>query len=325
MEIDKKKVRSSAFLLLLLILLFFFSFFRNKDIHSERIQSVLLNSKYVDDLSVIQIDDPAGESISLKKENGIWFGISQKKSDGDSVFRFPAEQQFVSNFIKQFSNIQNMYKISDSQTSWHSLGLTNAQAFSVTMLGTHGNMYTKLYFGRRNFDDSMIYVRNNRNLKSYQLDAAVSSYLSTRPETWCDPLLIPQVITGHLEQSAVQKISFNDTITKTYSVYYPSDGEFLSVVKKLRELRHGTIQKKLDTTDYNSSLRIELGSGTVLDLRFKKLSAEKKPDWSVCYTYTFGPAENWKQHLVSVFNYTVLVSNWTYTTITELFEKKETD
>jgi len=262
------------------------------------ILSALMNKKYEDSVQEIQITQ-GKNTVRLYKLNdsSVWKG-----SVRESIF--PVDNSVVDRFIQHLANTRNMYKISDSQAKWTLLGVDSDAATSV-LYKNDVNMSTKLYFGRQNFLQTRRYMRTDNSISTYEIDSDIDTYLTPAPSVWMDPYVIPQNAGGKITRSDIQRI-------KTDRAYYGSkDKNFEKNCASLLELRHGDLAENPGDNTLVYSLTIENGDGFTATIH-----AYGNGDEGKILSYSFSNAITGR---IYDYKYSVLVSNWTFKKMTELF------
>jgi hypothetical protein len=259
--------------------------------------SALMNKKYEGSVHEIQIAE--GEnSIRLYNQNNsaIWEG-----SIRESIF--PVDNSVISRFIQHLTNTRNLYKISDRQTEWPLLGVDKDNATTI-LYKNDMNVSTKLYFGGQNFLKTRRYLRIDNKLSIYEIDSDIDAYLTPTSSVWMDPYIVPQNVNGKITQSDIQRIKAG---SKYFSSKYTDFGKKCA---DLLELRHGDLYEGVqDIPVY--SIAIEDGDGFTTTIHAYGNGDEGKIlSYSFSNTITGHPYD---------YKYSVLVSNWTFNKMTELF------
>ena len=153
----------------------------------------------------------------------------------------------------------------------------------------------------KEFNDSQL---NNKILKT---DFNIDELFHTETRFWIDPYLIPKSFTLSPFEIARIEVSCN---SKTYNIFPGDkknlDGTETEIISKLLDLRHGQVLNAKNKNESVISLKVELSGGDVFSVLIKPYS---KTDYSVEY---ITDSKNDK------YNYSVLISNWTFKTVWSL-------
>lgn len=291
----------TAFLLCTFI---FSSISKNKTDKRKKISTALLNPKYVNELTKIELKGNEGE-IYLQKKDNIW---TVKTSEND--FAILANTKIVSDFIDTLSKIINVYKITDLSTSNHRILFPDNASFSVKYF-LNDNNNTTLYFGKYDFSQNFRYLMTDKNTSIYEVNPKLDRFLNTSLQIWSEPNLISQNILGKISSSDIQRIVFTEPetlITRTLFSSTENKNSFDEIKQQLLDLRHGgKLSKNVEISlNAESLLKIELGNKKDIILEFYPIINTKEYAYLVKIFYDEYTLYNYK------------ISQWTYNKIKEM-------
>lgn len=295
------KIKNSQLIIaiLFLFILYLLSFLPKNGV-KKIIKTALLNPKYKEELSEIQIEN-ANASVLLKKINGFWF-VSLGEDD-----LVPCEVNTVENFINELVKVRKLYKISDKNSGESSVFFENSSTFNVRFLcnGT----YFDFYFGSYDFSKTLRYFMSGKNTTLYQLDLSLDAFLSSNEGFWCCKTVISKDLAKIKTNADVQSVTVDN---KRLTV---KDSVFLPFVNALLDLRHGGAvllsaaeKERLFACLPASQIFMELGNKTCIFLTFYKM--EKADGYAVFVNYDGAEADG----MIPAFK----ISDWT---LSELFGK----
>ncbi|MDD5790063.1 MAG: hypothetical protein PUE30_06035 [Spirochaetia bacterium] len=160
-------------------ILFLFSFFSEDGNSVKAVKSALVNPADGENIHKIIISSPS-EVLTLQKEKKFW------TCERGEACAF-ADEKNVLNLIKNLVKLRNMYKISDSIDGRSELGLVEGSAQIITVAGSDGHVFSKLYFGSSDALTSRITVASERGKACYETEDDFSVFLKTDLNFWSVP------------------------------------------------------------------------------------------------------------------------------------------
>jgi hypothetical protein len=295
----KKNSKILKYAAILLITLYAVSFLPGvrRDNSEKYIQSSLMNKKYENMLLEITISEK-NNSVRLYRRNtaDVWEGECNRTV-------FPVDNKQIQTFITRLTKIRNMYKISDNKKRWSYFFLVDQSAVTV-VYKINENMSTKLYFGGQNFTKTRRYIRSGNNVSSYEIDSDLDFFLTTKTSFWYDPYIIPQNVTASLSEYNIQSVRANGILYTQKSI------DFKEKSRRLSELRHGEITTVPQNEKSVYTFEIESGDGINISIQTYEADEGK------ILAYTFTNTLDGRKY---DYTYAVMVSNWTFCRIEELF------
>ena len=238
--------------------------FDSKGKNIKTMESALLNPKYISEVNSIYIGDTVDSLHFIKTSKDNWLCTY-----GDLTFY--AENKIINQLIEKFSKTITLISISDSIEDYQNYGLTTENAFNISFYSedSAGNKkeLTSIYFGNENSDNTMIYLRSNKNPKVYSMENNIYSYFSTNLQNYGILEIFP--IKDNSTEKNIDKVEIidyyqNKTETKIKKI---GDESFKDYVHTLFSLRGATFysedilqnsqMKKIKTikaTDYKNNL-----------------------------------------------------------------------
>ena len=245
-------------------------------------------------------------SLTIFNSSGVFKGVS------DYII-FPVETNIIEKVLEKLSQKRTATEIYDSEKKEKSVfGIDENLSYCVKILNSDGSK-NEFLFGNsdfsglnrfvffKEFNDSQL---NNKILKT---DFNIDELFHTETRFWIDPYLIPKSFTQSPFEIARIEVSCN---SKTYNIFPGDkknlDGTETEIISKLLDLRHGQVLNAKNKNESVISLKVELSGGDVFSVLIKPYS---KTDYSVEY---ITDSKNDK------YNYSVLISNWTFKTVWSL-------
>ena len=270
----------------------------------EVIKSALVNPKNGDLITGFELTS-AGEKLSLtktrNKDNDYWV---LSVNDGEKTL--PADSKRVTNFIKELTNIRNMYKLSDKNTIDAAFGLTDSSAFYVKYY--YGDTFHTLTFGNQDFSLTGRYLMTDAKATVYEIDSSLDSYITLSVQNWSEALLISQEVLGAVKTADVQSIK----------VYSEEKSGRIEDVEKLLDLRHGGLPEVATAAVPEAlvghaamEIILELGNRSSITLEIYPASSEG--EYHVKAMYKNDDKENRPP-----LTYYSKISQWTYSKIKEI-------
>ncbi len=313
-----KKNSKYLFIIISISFIFFFvlfvvSFFKDTTKSLPVTSSAILNKKYRNTVSNIEIFDYTKQNnIVLKKRNNFWSGE-------ENTITFPVDQKVPKNCLDKLTSIINMYKISDSKKYWKDFNLDNPLG-SIKISGDDGTIFTEIYFGKLNFDSTSVYIRAGSNIQVYKVPKDLTDYISTSIRFWSDPYIIPKSLLN-ISESDIDRISFT-TANSVYKIAH-TDTNFEYIVHKVAELRHGEIEK-LNSISLNKTgkLIIQTKDASFIHVLFYKNPQDT--DFVLHYEYVLNKNDKSKfNSRISLLKYQTKISQWTFTSLVNFFKKTQ--
>lgn len=277
-----------------------------------RIESSVLNRKYENEISRIEIQK-SGEAAVLTKRGEFWL-LSDKFSEPDGRdpgiekihFSTCADVKRVNSFICELLKITTMYEVSDRIDKDIFFRFFGESPFVVEFYGKDINMYTKIYIRDTGF--SSLYVHGAASASIYEIDDAVSPYITTDLSAWADGAVFPEL------ENAVQATFFYDGRD------YVSD----SIGADLLLLRHGAVSvQKESGSDPFAVLSVYDGTGRISVLRFFDMSGSGASSSDSCvYSKHVIPSDIDTEQNRAAFqaeSCSYEISRWTFDRIVRLF------
>lgn len=220
-------------------------------------KSILLNTKYRDNINYLEFRNPQNmNSLIIRELNNIWYGESELLGEGDKLV-FPIDDKLITQFIENVSTLRDLYKVSESFSSYESFGLSEESAFNIKIghdsIEDSMNIYSDLYFGINDFTQNNIFLRtNNKNV--YKTKDNLSSYFSIDPEYWVDHELFCDYL--QINKDEIQKISvqYKDRTI----ILNPKDEQFNNMLTRYLGFRGTSINNKHVIQDYELFCKIAI-------------------------------------------------------------------
>lgn len=260
------------------------------------IQSALLNKKYENTLTEIQISQKGSRIRLFRRSDDVWEG-------GREETVFPVDNEQIGKLIDKLIKVRNMYKISDSREKWPNFSLTEQSAV-VFEYKNSDNMSTKLYFGGQNFDKTRRYLRTENRITSYEIDSDMDAFLTAKESFWYDPYIIPRNAASASSSESIQGVRINGIS------YTKKDEGFEENCRKLTELRHGELSAVPKGGKPLYAIEVECGDGLYVHMQVYEADEGK------ILAYSFTDTLTGKKY---DYDYSVMVSGWTFGRIEELF------
>lgn len=305
-----KNSRVIYILTVVLFLLYIFSFTNTVNRREVKTKSSLIGKNA--DVEKIKFSYK-DESLSIEKCDKFW--LCQLSSLGE-IYSFPCNNEIINAFLEQSRNIQNMYKISNNNKKWGSLGLEENDAFKIEYFEKDNNRLTTLFFGNIPLSKSEIIFRNNKTLSSYKIDSRIIRFLNLDINFWADTNLIPVSVAGTLNSKNIQRIECGEYNKK--EVLATGTQNFNLIADKLPSFRHGNvILSKNVNSDKNVLLSIFLedGSSNSYNLSFTKEDTESENYIVMNKIILSAQATEKAKNAVSSFNTSSVISAWTFNQI----------
>ena len=266
----------------------------------EKIKSALVNQKYVNDISNLELSDASG-SITITKENESFWTVSSSESPEISL---PASPERINNLIKNLTTVRNLYKISDKITQNSTFGLTTGTEFHLRY-STKDSSH-ELIFGNQDFSLSSRYMMTEKSTQVYEIDSSLDNFLTTSIQSWAEPFIISQTVFGKITTQDIQRA----TIVNQNHLSSISDSQ------KLLDLRHGGIPSQEEVLaiiqnnqDPERTITLELANKNEIELKI--YPAKNENDFILITEYKIEKGRN------PLFTSSSKISSWTYNKIKE--------
>lgn len=201
------------------------------------VQSAILNQKYKNEVSEIEIAKNGGQGsdkITLKKMGDFWLLTAQDKTNGRE-FCTIAEVKIVTSFLKNCAKLRSMYTISDRISEYNLFSVDENNGTIVSFLLGDGIMCTKVYFGAVNPLKNRIYLRSESISTVWECENDFQQFLTTDSNYWLAGELLPEITNP-------VSLIFTEN-GKTLSLDEKSDG-FSAKARTLLSLRHGAVRSE---------------------------------------------------------------------------------
>ena len=266
----------------------------------EKIKSALVNQKYVNDISNLELSDASG-SITITKENESFWTVSSSESPEISL---PASTKRITNLLNNLTTIRNLYKISDKITQNSTFGLTSGTEFHLRY--STKESFHELIFGNQDFSLSSRYMMTEKSTQVYEIDSSLDNFLTTSIQSWAEPFIISQTVFGKITTQDIQRA----TIVNQNHLSSISDSQ------KLLDLRHGGIPSQEEVLAIiqnnqtpESAITLELGNKKEIELKI--YPAKNENDFILITEYKPEKGKN------PLFTSSSKISSWTYNKIKE--------
>lgn len=289
-NLKNKKLYILPTLTLILAVIFFFSFIPKQN--EKSMQTAILNPKYVEKIDSIILSKNDKE-LELFKQNNLWKGKSKE-------IIFPVEQKQIENFIKKLKKIRKVYKISDNITNFQTFSLDENSAFILSYSGKDVPK-TTLLIGSQDFSKTMIHIRSKDSPSILKTEDDFSVYLHNETRFWLDPYIIPKNLNSSTNLD-IQKVSL--ILNGKRKTLIPNTEKSQINIEKFLELRHGSLLNEIQQKNLLCTVEIEETSLGLFSIDFYEYNSQ---DVALVYRLDLS------------WNYQVLISNWTYSKILELF------
>ena len=298
---DKKKIPLNAYLTVICILLaalYSFSFFVKPTVDKRKsVKTALLNPKYKNEISQIQIHDSSSQ-LFLQKNKDVWEIV-----DFENPFvKLPADSKRINKMIDDFSQVIGAVQVSVKVDKSDSLTAQNFgfddRAVEIDFFAG-GESAGEIVFGKNDFTQTKRYIKTHSSNFAYEIEDFASIYLTTSIQSWSESGLISQQVLGNIKADDIQRIIADG---RTFT---NSDSLYKEYVSKLLELRHGGINlnEQFNTENSVYKIKLELGNKNNIDIFVYRTSREG--NYLVQLNYL-----NFKTNELSV--YYESISEWTF-------------
>ena len=298
---DKKKIPLNAYLTVICILLaalYSFSFFFKPTVDKRKsVKTALLNPKYKNEISQIQIHDSSNQ-LFLQKNKDVWEIVDFK----NPFVKLPADSKRINKMIDDFSQVIGAVQVSVKVDKSDSLTAQNFgfddRAVEIDFFAG-GESAGEIVFGKNDFTQTKLYIKPHSSNLAYEIEDFASIYLTTSIQSWSESGLISQQVLGNIKADDIQRIIADG---RTFT---NSDSLYKEYVSKLLELRHGGINlnEQFNTENSIYKIKLELGNKNNIDIFVYKASREG--NYLVQLNYL-----NFKTNELSI--YYESISEWTF-------------
>ena len=309
------------------------------------VESAILNPSHKNEVNLIEIESGEGSSVTLKKQGEFWL-LSKAFENGNEICTL-ADSKIISSLLENAGKIRNIYKISEKENDYLSLGISENQGTSISFSQNNNRMYIKVHFGYTNSLKNRIYFRSEASKTVYETENDIFQFLTTETSYWSEGQIAPEIknpVQISLEITESPAFSQESKIQKSGKITLDEKSEnFDQKSRSLLSLRHGTIQGE-NHADLRkiSKLTLHDGSGRIARIDFfekmdafidsaenplsntaaKNLSPESTP--SYYYKKSVSPSQIDSQETAFAFyseNAVYEISSWTYERIIAVFTK----
>ena len=193
-------------------------------------ESVILNPKYKNEICEIRLKLD-GEELKLLKQNNIWFGKS-------SNLFFEADAQKIERLLEELGNKRTVYQISENAESFENFGLDEKNAFNIKLLLNDKTIISDLYFGKSNFNGSLISLRSGKNSNILQVLDNFYTFLYTQENNWADLQIIKKQTSNFYNEEVLQCSingkNFQDLTTKNINQSQNILSDYLDLLKSAK-------------------------------------------------------------------------------------------
>lgn len=285
-----------AFFLILFYALSFVDFSKQNE------KKFSFSSKEISEIEIVR----GKSSLTIFDSSGVFKGVS------DYII-FPVETKIIENVFEKFSSKRTATEIYDSEKNEKSVfGIDENLSYCIKILNSDGTR-NEFLFGNSDFSglNRFVFFKefNDKSLekKILKTDFNIDEIFHTEIRFWIDPYLIPKSFTPSPFEIERLEVSYN---SKTYNIFPGKkknlNGTETEIISKLSDLRHGQVLNAKNNNNCVISFKVELSGGEIFSVLIKPYS---KTDYSV--EYITGKKND-------DYNYSVLISNWTFETVLQL-------
>lgn len=285
-----------AFFLILFYALSFVDFSKQNE------KKFSFSSKEISEIEIVR----GKSSLTIFDSSGVFKGVS------DYII-FPVETKIIENVLEKFSSKRTATEIYDSEKNEKSVfGIDENLSYYIKILNSDGTR-NEFLFGNSDFSglNRFVFFKefNDKSLekKILKTDFNIDEIFHTEIRFWIDPYLIPKSFTPSSFEIERLEVSYN---SKTYNIFPGKkknlNGTETEIISKLSDLRHGQVLNAKNNNNCVISFKVELSGGEIFSVLIKPYS---KTDYSV--EYITGEKND-------DYNYSVLISNWTFETVLQL-------
>lgn len=304
-------------ILLASILIFAFSLvFSKKERSTQKsVESAILNPSHKNEVNLIEIESGEGSQITLKKQGDFWL-LSKTIENGNEIYTL-ADSKIITALLENASKIRKIYKITEKESDYLSLGISEKQKTSISFSQNSDKLYTKVYFGHSDSIKNRIYFRSDSSKTVYETENDIHQFLTKDLNYWSEGGIVPEIkntvqITLKVEADSKQSIS-----PRTITLDEKSK-DFQSKSHTLLSLRHGNIlSEETSSIKKISTLTLQDGNGRIAKIDFfeKREGFTDSSEISYFYKKSVTPSQIDSQENIFAFyseNALYEISAWTY-------------
>ena len=285
------------------------------------IESAILNPSYKNEVNLIEIETREGSSITLKRHGDFWL-LSNTFENGNEICTI-ADSKIISSLLENAGKIRNIYRISDKESDYNSLGLGKNTETCITISQNNIKMYTKVHFGHSDSFTNRIYFRSEASNIVYETQNDFHQYLTSEPNYWSEGTITPE-ITNPVQFSLKTNEEFIQESSNTKALDEKSP-EFTSKSNTLLSLRHGQIwpESTINSANIISTLSIQDGSGRLAEVKFFKMQIGDNESYFYKKSIQASPVDS-QENIFAFYSENAVyeISAWTYERIKSIFTQK---
>jgi len=283
-------------IIIFLTLSFSLSFIKSSSKDKRKpVKTALLNPKYKASLNSFILYD-SSNAIEFSNNGAFWTINNPTNPDN----KLPADNQKVQNLIEKLTQVNNMYKISDSLSTKNDFGLQDSTSFHlIYYTNSDTNAYTDLIFGNHDFTQQYRYFMTGNNSSVYEINTDLDSYLTSNLSVWNEGLIISKNL---IKNPDIQKIQISNFIENTSKTLIAGTDAFTEYSSKLLELRQGGIPEENPQEDILLEIKINFGNLDEVILQI----------YSSIHEGEYLLKEKYNLYNSTEFLYITKISGWTY-------------
>lgn len=319
---EKKQIGILAILIVFTGLLCVFFGIRSGKSTPERITSAILNTKYRDIVTKVEVSR-YGEVLTLYKDaslRGIWLGYS----DSDPELVFPVDPGFMEEFLSNSSEVRDFVLITKNpdDKKLESFNLLNSSEVTFNYIADDTSV-SLVTFGSNNYSGQKIYV-TTPDSPVYEIHDDFFPWLTTAGKSWANMNFVPKNIMGITDASDIQRITVSSKVTgkgknltkatEVTEVAAVAEGElFKEIAEKVLSLRGGALINPSVTEGLSEVLELRLEAGNTNSITLKVYPY--KDSFVVVPTVFLNTVTEGYG-----LNYGFEISTWTYNTMAQWVE-----
>ena len=249
------KIKNSALISIsiFLVILYLLSFTKIFSPERRKVQkTALLNPKYKEAVTSINLSQKDQESLLLEKTGDLWT-VRRENSN----FSAPADSKRINDFLLLLSSIINVYKISDKQNGYPSF------SFDFSLRLSYENTFSDIFFGKHDFSQTLRYFMTGKSAAVYQAGSQFDNFLTVSKSFWTEPYIISR----QLNYADIQRITISDFESQSRQLLTPQNKSFKSYLSELLELRHAGLFSEEDS--FQGQTNIEISVNPILKLELE--------------------------------------------------------
>jgi len=299
---NKILLLTAIFLASLYIISFKSSAFSDK---REKLKTSLVNPKYKDNISKIELYDSMN-SLEINKRDNFWT-VQYSNDNNSDNYSLPADEDRVNKLLENLTTIRNLYKISDNISENSSFGLTDGREFHIRYY--YDSDFHELIFGNQDFSLSSRYLMTEKSSRVYECDSSLDKYLTTSIQSWAEPYIISRLVFSGLKAADIQTVSVTSSANESPAKYLKLND--VEKINKLLELRHGGPAENSPDNKEILNIQLDLGNRNSITLDFYNSGSSDEELYVVKNQYI--NASGYK-----VYTSFSKISGWTYRRIREI-------